>query len=297
MLNIFDIQRGSFHDGPGIRTVVFLKGCNLSCLWCQNPESVMAFPVILYYMDNCIGCGQCVQVCPVGSHWMKENIHHFDRKKCIACGKCAEACPCAALQILGQWMREEDIIAQVLRDEMLYEISGGGLTLSGGEPLLQPEGSARLLQLAKENGIHTAIETAGNVKWEVIDGMIPFLDLIIMDIKTTDEMQHKRCCGASNQNILSNLDKLMERKFPVWIRTPIISGVNDNANIILSIVERLKEGNVQRYELLPFHKLGVGKYRALNQKYAAESYELPKKKKIDSLKRIIIDCGLDTNLD
>ncbi|NLW10294.1 MAG: glycyl-radical enzyme activating protein [Firmicutes bacterium] len=168
-VNIFDIQRFSYHDGPGIRTVVFLKGCNMRCLWCQNPESQSPDPEVLYHEHLCTGCGKCLQVCPYGCHRIDNGQRVFIREKCTACGKCVELCYAGALELAGAEVEIEDILRIVRRDIPFYQISQGGVTLSGGEPFFQAEASLKLLQACKEEGIHTAVETAGNVEWAVIE--------------------------------------------------------------------------------------------------------------------------------
>ena len=206
MLNVFDIQRGSFHDGPGIRTVVFLKGCNMSCFWCQNPESQKSGKEILYYENLCRGCQKCIEVCPMHCRTIRDGRMTYNRGICTHCERCVEICNTTALQTSGQMMDVKDVMAEVLQDQDMYRISGGGMTVSGGEPLLQSEECVKLLKLAKEYGIHTAVETAGAVKWNVFEEILPYLDMIYLDIKIFDSDSHRKHCGIGNEMVLENAE-------------------------------------------------------------------------------------------
>ena len=292
MLNIFDIQRGSFHDGPGIRTVVFLKGCSMSCFWCQNPESQDMRVEILDYQNLCKGCEQCINVCAMNCYSIQNGTRTYDRSKCIQCGRCAEVCYSGALQKSGQIMKIEDILRIVLSDMDMYRISGGGLTLSGGEPLLQSTGCAKLLKMAKEYELHTAVETAGNVPWEAYDRVLPYLDLVFFDVKSMNEKMHKKACGCSAEQIQSNLERLQEKNKSIVVRTPVIPGFNDTEADIGAIAEFLSERNILSYELLPFHKLGGNKYKALGRVYQAEELISPCGEKMKRLKAVARSFGV-----
>ena len=267
--NIFDIQRFSIHDGPGIRTTVFFKGCNLKCLWCHNPESQSFKPVLLYYRDKCTSCGECSKIC---GNTFKET--------CVACGKCADICPQKARRISGREETAENIIKQVLKDKEYYKTSGGGVTLSGGEPLLQSDLCLSILNAAKEKGIHTAIETAGNVKWEIFEKILPYTDLFLFDIKGIDEENHIKNTGVSNKRILENAEKLAKEKCEVLFRMPYIPSFNDfEAEAIVNFAHSLNKD----LELMAYHNIAIGKYDALNKTYETKEVSPPTKEEMTAL--------------
>jgi len=294
-LNVFDIQRGSFHDGPGIRTVVFVKGCNMTCFWCQNPESQKSKPQLMVYSDRCIGCGKCLTVCQNHCHKIVDGERIFDKNACVACGICAENCNTETLQISGKSMTEDEVMEIVLKDMEMYRLSGGGITISGGEPLLQHTACTSLRKKTKEKGIHTAIETCGNAPWKCFEEMLPYLDLVYMDIKDLDEERHIKNCGTTNKTVLRNFEKLAGTKTSLIIRTPIIPGVNDNEKFIHAMGKLISKNNVKRYELLPFHKLGAGKYHALGMLYKAENLKTPSAELMKTFRNIIKSYGIETN--
>jgi glycyl-radical enzyme activating protein len=287
-LNIFDIQHFSWHDGPGIRTVVFLKGCNLRCFWCHNPESQDAGAELFYHEERCIRCGKCVKVCPTGCHSITEqDEHRFDRTHCVCCGKCAEVCYSEALQVSGEIVAIDDVMAEIVKDVEFYEISGGGVTLSGGEPLIQPEGCRELFgRLRKLDGnINTAIDTAGNVPWSAFEMVLPVTDYLLFDIKTLNDDIHRKATGVSNRLILENLGKLRRRDVRLIIRIAIIPGINDSPSELDSIATELRDfDNIYKIELLPFHAIGKTKYHALDRAYQAEELSLPDPDLIEKLK-------------
>ena len=264
---IFDIQRFSIYDGPGIRTNVFFKGCNLRCLWCHNPESQKSINQLLFYRDKCVGCGACAEVCK-----------NTFTPQCTACGKCTEVCTHGARVISGRTESAEEIAATVLRDIEYYKTSGGGVTLSGGEPLIQPDFAAEILKICKEKGIHTAIETAGCVPWESFQKVLPFLDLVLFDIKCLDESNHIKCTGVSNRLILENAEKLKNSGVKILFRTPVIPGYNDSE--IAAIGEFCKPFD---YEILAYHKTGCGKYTALGTEYSLPDVEAPSREYMEKL--------------
>jgi pyruvate formate lyase activating enzyme len=283
---IFDIQRFSVHDGPGIRTTVFLKGCTLRCFWCQNPEGLRLRPEVMFYPERCIGCGNCLS-CPREAHRFNGGRHIYLRERCIGCGECVENCYSGALKISGRWMSVEEVMKEIMRDRVFYEVSGGGVTLSGGDPLMQSDFSLALLRRCKEAGLHTAIETAANCRWEEMQRLLPFIDLVIMDIKHMDPEAHRRFTGVSNRLILSNARRLAETRKPMIIRVPVIPGVNDTAEQIRAIAEFVRPfKNLRLLELLPFHRLGEGKYRALGLDYPASGLRTPAKANMKELVEI-----------
>ncbi len=271
---IFDIIRNSFVDGPGVRTTVFLKGCNLKCKWCHNPESQNGNSQMMFYKNKCTGCGKCKEVC------------HFDLKDCDFCGKCELYCPNDARKICGKEMTSEEVLKEVIKDKAFYDTSGGGVTFSGGECMLQIDFLAEILKKCKENGIHTAVDTAGNVKWESFEKIMPYTDMFLYDVKLATDELHKKWTGVSNILILENLKHLSnEFAGEIIIRIPVIGGVNDNATEMQKIVDILKDIRYKEVELLPYHKMGEHKYEALGA--TAELFSVPDEKNMEKLRRIV----------
>ena len=260
--NIFDIKRFAVHDGDGMRTTVFLKGCPLKCVWCHNPEGISAKNELAYFEHKCIGCGECVTVCPAGAHVMGEGGHVFDREKCIACGKCEEACLGEALKLYGKEMNSDEVLELLLADKMFYEESGGGITLSGGECLMQADFCAELLAKCKEKGLNTAVDTCGLVPKASLDKVIPYTDVFLYDIKAIDENVHIKCTGVSNKLILENIKYLDDAGCNIEVRIPYVPGYNDDQ--IEKIAEFLKNiKNLVRVRVLPYHNYAGSKYGSL----------------------------------
>ncbi|MGI5817098.1 MAG: glycyl-radical enzyme activating protein [Armatimonadota bacterium] len=263
---IADILRFSTHDGPGIRTTVFLKGCPLSCVWCHNPETISTAAEIGYVPKKCVGCGECVRVCPESAHRIEDGRHVFDRALCVACGACAEVCLGEALTLYGREMSADEVLDTVLRDRAFYERTGGGLTLSGGEPLLQVSFCAELLVLAKREGIHTAVDTCGAVPWGAFEQVLPLTDLFLYDLKHTDPVVHRRFTGADNALVLRNLRGLAESGAAIEIRIPIVPGVNDD-DAFRSAADDLLGGlaGISAVKRLPFNPCARSKYEAVGR--------------------------------
>lgn len=259
---VFNIQRFSLFDGPGVRTVVFLKGCPLRCVWCHNPEGLSALPEIMYNPASCIGCMSCA-VCKKGLHETKDGLHFYNREECDSCGDCAAACPTGALAVAGKKMSVDDVINEVLKDKIFFG-KDGGMTVSGGEPFLQYGFLLELLKAAKREGITTCIETSGYVDKDILTEVAEYVDLFLFDYKITGEENHKKYCGVSQKKILDNLDVLDSIGASVIIRCPIISGINDNEKHVAAIGEISKHSCVLRTELEPYHKLGVSKRNQLS---------------------------------
>lgn len=256
---IFDIEKFAVHDGPGIRTVVFMKGCPLHCIWCHNPESQSFEPEILFDAKKCIGCGWCISACPRHCHHFENGIHSFDRKNCAGCGKCTERCFAGSLELVGKRMTVPQVLAEVMKDKPFYDNSGGGMTLSGGEPLAHFEFTAALLRDAKANGLHTAIETSGFAPWEKIRALCPFVDLWLWDVKASPDT-HEKLTGVPSSIILDNLRHLDETGAKIILRCPMIPGINDGQAELLRIAELANTlHGVRQIDLEPYHPLGEGK--------------------------------------
>lgn len=266
---VFDIQRFSVHDGPGIRTTVFLKGCPLRCRWCHNPESQDTDPEISFLPNNCIGCGYCLRRCPEGAHRLVDDSdgtrrHLFDRSRCVRCGSCTAECWADALELVGRRITVEEAIAEVRRDESFYAESGGGLTLSGGEPLFQPRFTEELLRAAKECGVHTAVETCGFASADVLMRARPFTDLFLYDLKETDDERHAEYTGVPLAPIVANLRLLCDVGAAIRLRLPIVPGLNDREDHFESIAALVASCNtsgdrIEAVEIMPYHALGTDK--------------------------------------
>ena len=261
---VTDIQRFSIHDGPGIRTTVFLKGCPLRCFWCHNPEALAPRPELQYYADRCIACGACVVACPEDAHTMRDGQHSFDRARCTACGRCVETCYTRALVMAGETRSAHDVAQVVLRDAAFYETSGGGVTVSGGEPLQQPEFTRALLGECRAAGVHTAIETSGHAAWDRLREVLSVTDLVMMDVKTMDPEIHRQATGVTNERILANARRISEHGTPLILRTPIVPGVNDSDEAIAAVARFASDlKSIVKYELLRFHMMAGAKYAAI----------------------------------
>jgi len=270
---IFNIQKFSIHDGPGIRTTVFFKGCPLRCAWCHNPESQSGRAELLYNPEKCVHCLRCVARCPQGCHASTNGQHTLDRTTCAACGACQSPL-CEALEIAGVEKSTDEILAEVLKDQLYYQNSGGGITLSGGEPLSQWEACLELLRGAREHGIHTCIETCGFVPRSVLEKTLPLTDLYLFDCKETDPERHRKWTGVDNQLILDNLRYLDSMGKQTVLRCPIIPSINDREEHLAKIAEianRLQ--NVLQIVIEPYHTLGVSKYERMGKPYTLSRLE------------------------
>ena len=259
---IIEIKRFAVHDGDGIRTTVFLKGCPLKCLWCHNPESIAFLPQLAFYQNKCVSCGMCISACPEGAHRLEKGRHIFDRSCCAACGRCEGACLYGALALQGKEMTVAEILPTLLKDKDFYDASGGGVTLSGGECLMQGDFCVELLRELKSCGVHTAVDTCGFVSRDTLDKVIPYTDIFLYDIKAFDEDVHIACTGQSNRVILENLRYLDDRGIKTEIRIPFVPEKNaDQMEKISQFLATLK--HITMVRVLPYHNYAGSKYAAL----------------------------------
>jgi pyruvate formate lyase activating enzyme len=278
---IFNVQRYSTEDGPGIRTTVFIKGCPMYCPWCHNPEGLDSHPEL--------------EVCPQDALTLTPEGMVIDRERCNGCGDCEEACPAAALEVIGKERTAADVAAEALRDKVFYEKSGGGVTLSGGEPALQDDFSLALMGMLKEEGIHLALDTCGGVRWERLKPLVDLSDLVLMDLKIMDEDKHLEHTGIPLKLVLDNARRVAELGLPLWIRTPVIPGYTDTEDNVKGIARFIVSNlpTVERYDLLAFNNTCDAKYRRLDKLFPLSGESLISEEKIGGLARAAAEEGLD----
>jgi pyruvate formate lyase activating enzyme len=263
---IFDIQRASLHDGPGIRTTIFLKGCPLDCLWCHNPEATASERQLFFYFDKCTQCGDCASVCEDDVHHLIDGEHTIDYDKCTFCGKCVEACNSSALKIIGNEMSVDDVMHEIMADFDFYKNSGGGMTLSGGEPLSQLPFSMELLNRCRENGVNTCVETSGFVSTEQFKKVLPLVDIFLFDYKVTGSDEHQKYTGVPNERILENLELAYLYGIPIILRCIIVPGINDNEKHFNAIAAlHRKYPKLKGIEILPYHTMGNNKRTSIGR--------------------------------
>ncbi len=298
---LLEIQRMSTEDGPGIRTTVFLKGCSLHCSWCHNPESISPKPQLQWLQTNCMGCQLCVAACPNKTLSYVDNQIIIDRKLCQACGMCVEECPTGALEIMGKEISVDEVVQEVLKDKTYFEKSGGGITVSGGEPTLQSDFVAEFLKKMKEHNIHTALDTCGLAPSDAYEKVLPYSDLLLYDLKEIDSRKHKEFTGSSNEKILNNLLTICEwmnvHEIPktLWIRTPIIPNATDTEENIAGIGKFLAANNIHpdRWELCAFNNLCNDKYLRLGTRWEFEKYDLLEEEKLNHLVAVAKSSGIN----
>jgi pyruvate formate lyase activating enzyme len=285
---IFDIKRFAVHDGPGIRTTVFFKGCPLRCMWCHNPESMKIQRQIVFFENKCIGCGECFKRCPNGAIEATPEGRKYYKEKCTLCGTCVEYCYAEATVMQGRIATVDEVVEEVKKDMPFYENSNGGVTLSGGEPTMQAEFCIAILEACKKANMHTALDTSGYTKPEVLKEILKYVDLVLFDLKHTDPKKHKEYTRVSNELIISNLLEIDMLEIPVEIRIPTIPGINDdedNLSEVCKLVNSVK--SIERIRLLPYHRLGEGKYSRLDMDYKLKELEPPNKARMDELVQFI----------
>jgi pyruvate formate lyase activating enzyme len=307
---LFDIERFALHDGPGIRTVVFFKGCPLRCSWCSNPESQDLEPELFYRAAACLRCRRCLEVCPREALSFAGGGLEIDRARCDRCGACADRCNSTALSLVGRTLGVEEVLAEVLRDEPFYRHSGGGVTFSGGEPAAQPEALAEMARRCHEAGLHTALETCGHYPWEVLEEELPWLDLVLYDLKQMDSARHEGITGVPNEQILRNFERLVAERTEgprgrgggyrggIRVRVPLVPGLNDRKEDLLSL-----RGHLARtapdvpVDLLPYHRLGNGKYEGLGRPHALAGLLPPDQAYLVQARAFLEEEGLSVRIE
>jgi pyruvate formate lyase activating enzyme len=296
---IFNIQRFSVHDGPGIRTTVFLKGCPLRCGWCSNPESIRLSPELITRDTKCITCGKCVESCPQQAITVAENARVIQWEKCNYCMDCAEVCPSGAIEAVGRYMTVVEVLDIVARDASYYGRTGGGMTVSGGEPLMQWQFALKLLQEAKKRGFHTTLDTSGYADWEVLDKLLNHTDLVLYDVKHPNSARHREATGVPNEQILDNLLKMVGKAGPkVWVRHPVVPQFNDSEEdleALCKLILTLKP-SVEKISLLPYHKFGELKYAATGKVYPWTGIPTISDEQIEALKKLVESHGVKVDV-
>lgn len=292
---VFNIMHYALHDGPGIRTVVFLKGCPLACQWCHNPESQGLHPELMITVERCTGCGDCLTVCPTGAAVLVDGVPGAT-DACTACGRCVDACLVGARTIAGRIMTVPEVMKELVRDRVFFEESGGGVTFSGGEPFMQPAFLRSLLETCQDEGISTAVETCGMADLAALLAVVDKIDLFLYDVKLMDTTRHGEATGVGNETILTNLAALVAAHAHVIVRFPVIPGLNDdreNVGLMVSMMDRL---GLHRIDLLPYHRIGTDKYRRLGRPYELADLQPPSAEAMENIRRAFADAGIEASV-
>ena len=287
---IYDIQHYSLHDGPGVRSTVFFKGCPLACWWCANPESQARTAQLLFFRHLCTACGACMTACQAGATASASNWPAMDRQRCTGCGACVPHCPNNARQLSGKVMTVAAVCEEVRQHWRIFQQSGGGVTCSGGEPLAQPDFLFELLQTVHDDiGLHTCLDTCGTAPWKTLERMLPYIDLVLLDLKHMDSALHTTATKAGNETILANARALAQRKIPLLARIPLIPEFNDSDDNLHALGTFLHENGLAEVEIMPYHTLGMSKYAALDTAYAGSTHAVPK---VAEAEKILKSYGL-----
>jgi pyruvate formate lyase activating enzyme len=291
----FNLQRLSTEDGPGVRTTVFMKGCPLRCKWCPNPEGLSPQPELAWHDARCIGARECLKVCPEDALELALEGMRLDRKRCTMCGLCPQACPAGALEVVGREWTAEALYAEVAKDSAFYETSGGGVTVSGGEPVMQAEFVEAFLRLCQQRGIHTALDTSGHADWVIYERLLPVVDLVLYNLKLMGREQHRLATGVYPDRMLENARRIAQKGIPMWVRTPVVPGYTDDEDNIAGLAAYIRDelSTVERWDLLAYTNLGQPKYRRLSQLYPLEGAELPTRSKMERLHTVALGGGVD----
>lgn len=294
---VFNIQKYSLHDGPGIRTTVFLKGCPLCCAWCHNPESMRAQPEIVAVPSRCIACGECREACPLAEAVPGDGPLPERVANCLHCAACVEACPTEARSRVGREWSVEEVLQEVLADRVFYEQSGGGVTVSGGEPLAQPAFLIALLRASRQQGLHTVLDTTGLGRTEHLLAAAALSDIVLYDVKAFDADVHRRLTGATNQTILHNLDALSRAHTGIWIRLPVVPGFNDDLDDLKRLAEFVAGlRGIQQVSLLPFHRTGLHKWQRLGLSHSLEGVAPPTSERLETIRNLFTRHDLAVRL-
>ena len=292
---VFNVMHYALHDGPGIRTVVFFKGCPLACRWCHNPESQGSHPELMITAERCTGCGDCLTACPTGAAVLVDGVPGAT-EVCTACGQCVDACLVGARTIAGRIMTVAEVMSELMRDRVFFEESGGGVTFSGGEPFMQSAFLKSLLEACREQGISTAVETCGMTDQGELLGMADKVDLFLYDVKLMDTARHGGATGVGNETILANRAALVSAHAHVIIRFPVIPGVNDDSENVSLMVAMMNRLGLRGIDLLPYHRIGTDKYRRLGRPYQLADLQPPGVEAMENIRRMFADACIEASV-